>query len=58
MNTLRNYLDKVHNKIFNKTSNRQVKMFKTSHIVIITQLHYVKYKSLNLIACCSIICFY
>ena len=38
------YLGQVHNKIFDKTSHKQIKIF-----TVITQKHYVIYKSLNLI---------
>ena len=51
MSTYTNYLSQVHNKMFNKMSHWNAKIFKTSHTTAIKQLSNVIYKSLNLVAC-------
>ena len=42
MSTYTNYLGQVHNKVFNKTSHRQVKIFKN-----ITNCHYDTIKTMS-----------
>ena len=45
MSTHTNYLDQVHNKIFDKTSHRQVKVFKKYDILSLSHNNTVSYTS-------------